>query len=80
MSMNIAGGSAGNVFRVPMSLVAPSREQLTQLCILNNLEHSTEFRYFDIQLTNEGWVAWFNVEIPKENLIIFEKVKDGTTR
>jgi hypothetical protein len=35
----------------------------------NNLKFGMEFRYFDIQFAQGKWIAWFNVEISKDQFI-----------
>lgn len=66
--MNINGGNA-NVFRVPQFLRAPTPEGLVRLMLLNNIKNGIEFRYFDIQKDQRGWIAWFNVEVDKNALV-----------
>lgn len=61
--------STANLFRIPRSLAAPTRDKLGRLMLLNNFKHSIEFRYFDIQFVNGEWIAWYNVILDKEKLL-----------
>lgn len=70
--------AVGNLFRIPKSIAAPTREGLERLMLKNNLKHGIEFQYFDIQKQGSEWIAWFNVVIDKNKL--FEKIgRKGVT-
>jgi hypothetical protein len=61
--------AVGNLFRIPRSISAPTREGLERVMLKNNLKYGIEFRYFDIQKVGSEWIAWFNVVIDKDKLL-----------
>ena len=43
----------------------------------NNLKYGMEFRYFDIQFAQGKWIVWFNVEMPKRQMVEAALAKAG---
>ena len=44
---------------IAVSIEARTRSELSGKMLLNNSEHRTFFRYFDIQKDGKRWVAWY---------------------
>lgn len=45
--------------RIPNVLIARNLKKLRALMLINNLKHTTEFDYFDIQFAEGQWHAFF---------------------
>lgn len=56
---------AKQITRIPVSISAKTRQDLTLLCLNNNLKHQTEFHYFQIIKDGKEWVAWYYADIEK---------------
>jgi hypothetical protein len=68
---------AGNSFRIPNFLSATSPNGLVVAMLRNNLKYGMEFRYFDIQFAQGKWIVWFNVEMPKRQMVEAALAKAG---
>jgi hypothetical protein len=53
----------GSIKNIPNFIVAVTPKLLQRQMLINNLKHSTEFRYFDITFDGKQWVAWFYKEV-----------------
>ena len=65
-----------DLFNVPNFLVAPSKERLVRLMLLNNIKKSKEFNYFDIQKDGAKWVAWYydTLDHVQKNQVVVDSV------
>lgn len=64
MSANIK-----QITRVPIALKAPTPEELSVLCLENNLRFQTEFEYFQIMKEGREWIAWYYADVEKYPLL-----------
>lgn len=56
---------------IPLYIEANNKEDLIKKMLDNNREHSSHFKYFDIQKDGKKWVVWFYAIVnPLENKII----------
>ena len=54
-----------NVFKVPISLEANSRDELTFKCMENNRVNNIMFDYYFFQKVGSKWIAWFRADMTK---------------
>jgi len=68
-----------NLFRVPIFLVAKTKNELISKMLRNNLINGTEYNYTIIKDGNK-WSAWYNEDV--QNLAIesldIKKQREGT--
>lgn len=59
---------AANIFRVPVSITARKRNELTMLMVNINIKAKVEHRWFDISFDGKSWVAWYYQDVEEDLL------------
>lgn len=62
-------GTTKLIMRIPVSIEANSRDELSRACLENNLRHQLEFEYFQIVKDGTKWVAWYYADVSRVKVL-----------